>query len=154
MHKHLILFINTLATLLILIATAYLTLPVSAEKICKGKKGVECLKEGQGATGLETSGQTDLNATVTTVINVILWVVGVISVGFIIYGGVKYAMSSGDSSKVKSAKDTLMYAVIGLIVSLLAYAIVNFVIGSFSKEESSTPAPTPIPPSMPIPTPD
>jgi len=67
-----------------------------------------------------------------TVINVILYVLGIISVGFIIYGGVKYSMSAGDAAKVKSAKDTIMYAIVGLIVAILAFAIVNFVIDAFN----------------------
>lgn len=83
------------------------------------------------AGGADNTGPSDLGSVVTTVINVILWAVGLLSVAFIIYGGVKYAMSAGDSAKVKSAKDTLMYAIIGLIVAILAYAIVNFVIDAF-----------------------
>jgi hypothetical protein len=46
----------------------------------------------------------------------------------IIFGGIRYVTSTGDSSRVKAAKDTVTYAVIGLIVALLAYAIVNFVL--------------------------
>ena len=113
-----------------LVSSGLLVAPAMAALSCSG---YNCIDNGLNATKLQDGGQTNLAETVQTIINVILWVVGVISVGFIIYGGVKYAMSSGDSSKVKAAKDTLMYAVIGLIVSLLAYAIVNFVIGSFGK---------------------
>lgn len=72
----------------------------------------------------------ELDTVVGTIINVVLYVLGILAVAFIIYGGVKYAMSAGDAAKVKSAKDTIMYAVVGLIVAILAYAIVNFVIGS------------------------
>jgi uncharacterized membrane protein YjfL (UPF0719 family) len=49
----------------------------------------------------------------------------------IIVGGIKYVISNGDSSKVKSAKDTIMYSVVGLVVALLAYAIVKFVLTQF-----------------------
>ena len=46
-----------------------------------------------------------------------------------VWGGIKYTTSAGDTNKVTSAKNTIIYAVIGLIISIMAYAIVNFVIG-------------------------
>jgi hypothetical protein len=49
----------------------------------------------------------------------------------IIFGGIRYVTSTGDASRVKSAKDTVMYSVVGLIVAMLAYTIVNFVITRF-----------------------
>ena len=66
----------------------------------------------------------------STIVNVILFIVGALSVVMIIYGGIRYTISAGDSSKVTSAKNTIMYAIVGLIVSILAFAIVNFVVGS------------------------
>jgi len=48
----------------------------------------------------------------------------------IILGGVQYTTSAGASDKVKKAKDTIMYGIIGLVVALLAYAIVNFILSS------------------------
>lgn len=59
-------------------------------------------------------------------------VIGIVAVGVIIFGGVRYAISQGDPGKVKKAKDTIMYALIGLLVVLLAFAIVNFVLGGIS----------------------
>jgi hypothetical protein len=49
----------------------------------------------------------------------------------LIIGGIRYVVSGGDSSAVTSAKNTILYAVVGIVVALLAYALVNFVIGSF-----------------------
>ena len=72
----------------------------------------------------------NLMNTVSTIITVAMSVIGVISVVMIILGGVSYATSQGDSGKTKKAKDTILYGVIGLIVVLLAYAIVNFVLKS------------------------
>ena len=46
----------------------------------------------------------------------------------LIWGGILYTTSSGDSNKVTTAKNTIMYAVIGLVVAIFAYAIVNFVL--------------------------
>jgi hypothetical protein len=50
----------------------------------------------------------------------------------LVFGGFKYIISGGDSSKVTSAKNTIIYAIIGLIIVILAYAIVNFVVGTVS----------------------
>jgi hypothetical protein cdiviTM7_00647 len=62
--------------------------------------------------------------------NVVLLAVGIISVVVLIYGGLRYILSGGDAKKVTDAKNTILYAIIGLIISLLAYAIVNFVLNS------------------------
>ena len=69
-----------------------------------------------------------------TITNVLLFIVGAISVIMLIIGGIRYTVSGGDSTAVTSAKNTILYAVIGIIVSLLAFAIVNFVIGSFIQQ--------------------
>jgi len=66
-----------------------------------------------------------------TVTNVLLFVIGAISVIMIIIGGLRYVLSGGDSGNVTAAKNTILYAVVGIIVAILAYAIVNFVISSF-----------------------
>lgn len=60
--------------------------------------------------------------------NVVLYIVGVIAVIMLIIGGIKYVVSGGDAKKVTDAKNTVLYAIIGLIIAFLAFAIVNFVI--------------------------
>lgn len=70
----------------------------------------------------------DANALVKNIVNIILWVVGILSVVMLIWGGIRYITSAGDTNKVTSAKNTIMYAVIGLVIAILAYAITNFVI--------------------------
>lgn len=60
-------------------------------------------------------------------IELLLIVVGFLAVIFIIFSGFKYVTSAGDSAKIKQAKDTLVYSIIGLVVALLAFAIVQFV---------------------------
>ena len=89
------------------------------------------------AMGSKPPGMCDEEHTEETLIETIsnvldtvhLWV-GIIAVIFIIIGGINYTMSQGDPGKVKKAKDTIMYAVIGLIVSLLAFAITAFVLNA------------------------
>lgn len=74
------------------------------------------------AAGLET--------TVINIINVIIGVLGLVAVIVIIIGGINYMTSSGEAAKVKKAKDTILYGVIGLVICVLAFAIVNFVIAN------------------------
>lgn len=64
----------------------------------------------------------------STVINIALYFIGAISVLMIIIGGVRYTMSAGNEKAVGAAKNTILYAVVGLVVALLAFAIVNFVL--------------------------
>ena len=66
----------------------------------------------------------------TKITNTVLFAVGIISVIMLIVGGLRYIISGGDSKKVTDAKNTIMYAIIGLIIAILAFAIVNFVISA------------------------
>lgn len=66
-----------------------------------------------------------------TITNVLLFLIGAIAVIMLIIGGIRYTISGGDSTAVTSAKNTILYAVVGIIVALLAYAVVNFVLDSF-----------------------
>ena len=70
------------------------------------------------------------NGVFSRITNTVLLIVGLISVIMLVYGGLRYILSGGDSKKVTDAKNTVLYAIIGLIISLLAYAIVNFVLNS------------------------
>lgn len=64
---------------------------------------------------------------IQSAVNILLWVVGILAVVMIIWSGLRYIWSNGDSSKITSAKNTLIYSIVGLVVAILAYAIVNFV---------------------------
>lgn len=72
------------------------------------------------------------NGVFKTITNVLLFIIGAISVIMLIIGGIRYVVSGGDSTAVTSAKNTILYAVVGIIVAILAYALVNFVVSSFS----------------------
>jgi hypothetical protein len=69
-------------------------------------------------------------STVRTVLNSVYFAVSIAAVGVVIFGGFRYTLSQGDPGKVKRAKDTIMYAIIGLIVVLSAFAITNFILGA------------------------
>lgn len=67
------------------------------------------------------------------IINVVISVLGIVAVLMIILGGVTYTTSQGDASKIAKARNTIIYGVIGLVISLLAFAIVNFVLDNVFK---------------------
>lgn len=73
----------------------------------------------------------DAGSLIGTIINTLLFLIGILSVIMIIVAGVLYTISSGDSSKVARAKNTLTYAIVGLLVAFLAFAIVNWVLDIF-----------------------
>lgn len=87
--------------------------------------------DGAGQTG--TSGGQDVNSLIQTVVNVMFFILGAVAVIMIIWSGIRYVTSAGNQTAVVSAKNTLIYAVVGLIVALLAYAIVSFVIDALGK---------------------
>lgn len=63
------------------------------------------------------------------IINYLLYAIGVIAVVMLIVAGIQMTTSAGDPGAVKKAKMTMTYAIVGLVVAILAYAIVNFVVG-------------------------
>lgn len=86
---------------------------------------------GSEICGAATGGET-AESIIKNVINLMLVILGMIAVIMIIIGGIRYATSNGDSNQITSAKNTVLYAVIGLIVAIFSFAIVNFVLDAFS----------------------
>lgn len=101
-----------------------------ADEACAGitAAGGEC--DASGSAG--ASGFKDI---IATIINVLSILVGAVSVIFIIIGGFRYVISNGDSNGVTAAKNTIMYAIVGLVVVLFAQVLVAFV---FSKAKDAT----------------
>ena len=94
---------------------------------------------GQGINDARGKGTAnELNLTqgglVGTVVNYLLWFIGILSVIMIIWGGIRYATSAGDSNKVTAAKNTILYAVIGLVIAIFSYAIINWVMSQFGSD--------------------
>ncbi len=85
------------------------------------QSGAECAKGSNVPLSLE--------AQIRNITNTLLLAIGVISVIMIIIGGIRYALSGGEGDNTKAAKDTILFAVVGLVIALLSYAIVNFVLG-------------------------
>jgi amino acid transporter len=84
------------------------------------------IKAASGCPG--TTSPTDIKDATTGILNGIIGILAIVAVVVIIIGGVQYMVSTGDSAKTKKAKDTILYACIGLIICALAAVIVNFVI--------------------------
>lgn len=75
-----------------------------------------------------SAGKDEAESLVKNIINLLLYIVGAVSVVVIIAAGLMYVTSTGDSGRVTRAKNMLMYAVVGLVIAFLSYAIVNFVL--------------------------
>ena len=119
------------------VAMGLQALPVAATgqkfRCPNGDPADDLTKCGDIAGSKNNLNSNNLMTTLNQIINVIIGVIGFIAVIVIILGGVQYTTSAGDSNKVKKAKDTIMYGIIGLVVALLAYSIVNFVLTSLFK---------------------
>lgn len=103
--------------------------------VASANSGIDiCSGDGAGSIYCEnrSDGETKVNSIVGNVVNVLLMAVGVISIIMIVVGGILFALSSGDAQKAAKARNTVLYAVIGLVVSLFAAAIVNFVFNRFN----------------------
>ena len=87
-------------------------------------KGVEAARTPEMST-------KPIGTTIGEVVNIFLYFVGAVAVIVVIWGGFQYITSSGDSQKATTAKNTIMYAVIGIVVVVMSYAIVNWVFGLF-----------------------
>jgi hypothetical protein len=75
--------------------------------------------------------QPTLESQIEIIVNTLLFVLGAIAVIMIVIGGIRYATAGGDQSALTAAKNTILYAVIGLVVAIMAYGIVNFVLEQF-----------------------
>ncbi len=106
--------------------------------ICKGAElslsgsADDCKKKQNKCTdskGKEISCEQSVNNLIGTIVNILSIIVGIVAVIMIVYGGFRYITSGGDSGNVTNAKNTILYAIIGLIIVALAQVIVRFVLG-------------------------
>jgi len=105
-------------------ASATLAVPLAA---------VAATEATTGADNAQPTGTpTDLKASLTVITNTLLLAIGFVSVVMLIIGGFRYVLSNGNEKSVSGAKDTILYAIIGVVVALLAFAIINFVLTTFS----------------------
>ena len=109
-------FAGSVATVSPVAATAH------TSDVVDGVTGIGGDKAGRGAGAL-----TNI---IERIINILLFLIGVIAVIMIIIGGIRYVTSNGDSAQTTSAKNTILYAVVGVVVAIMAYAIVNWVVAA------------------------
>lgn len=126
--------LNTIAAVLTMVGLAGLTSLAPnayADVLCPNGKTAPSLETCEGYTGKEGVFESrDLMDVLTIIINVIVGIVGFVAVAMIVMGGISFATSQGDTAKVAKARNTILYGVVGLVVALLAFAIVNFVLKS------------------------
>lgn len=84
--------------------------------------GAQCAQGNQQPSDLFGNGGIFRQIT-----NILLFLVGAIAVIMLIVGGIRYVVSAGDQTQVTAAKNTILYAIVGIVVAFLAYAAVNFV---------------------------
>src|SRR5579884_1294923 len=102
---------------------------VSHPALAATAKDAVCEGAGLGAGNCATpQGTPDINHTITLVVNVLSWVVGIAAVIMVIVGGLRFVTSGGDATKAAGARSTILYAIIGLVVVALAQVIVKFVL--------------------------
>lgn len=109
--------------------------------------GLSNVQSGVTKTETEAGGLT-MQQVINTVIGTMLFIVGLLAVIMLIYGGIRYVTSHGDKAQVTAAKETIMYAVVGLVVAIAAFAVVQWITndvfkggassGSSSSESSSS----------------
>lgn len=122
-----------LAALLLLVGLSVTVTPAvyaattGEEELCRGA-GMTW-KDG---TCVNNNGGPTVQQTVENVVNVLLFLIGAIAVIMIVIGGLRYVLSNGEQAQLTSAKNTIIYACVGLVVSVMAYAIVNFVLRYFA----------------------
>lgn len=87
---------------------------------------------GAGANSTGQTGGVTFQQGVETVTNILLFIIGLVAVIMIIIGGIRYTTSNGDASQTKAAKDTILYSIVGLVVAIMAYAIVRWVVNTFA----------------------
>ena len=105
-----------------------------ADNVCRGVLSAEGDQAPAGTTvsACQEQGDDSFSFIVRRIINIFSVVVGAVSVIMIIIGGFRYIISGGDSSGVSSAKNTILYAIVGLVIVLFAQVIIRFILTNAS----------------------
>jgi hypothetical protein len=122
-----------IAAFAVMMFGAFMLVPVGAANALDPSNPIADVCKTDPTNSVCKSQGDSANALITKLVNILLFVIGALSTIMIIVGGIFYVTSSGDSSKITRAKNTIMYAVVGLVIALVAYAIVNWVIALFIK---------------------
>ncbi len=99
------------------------------QSVCQGAG----LTYSGGSGGCSSNSGPTVDSIVKTGLNIFSAIIGIIAVVMIMIGGLKYMTSQGDSSQISAAKNTIIYASVGIVIVVLAQTIVKFVIVRFTK---------------------
>lgn len=123
-----------LVVAIVAMAFAALLIPATASAAVEIGNNLKCGAEFElnsaGACSPITSGSQTIEDTIAKIINIFSLIVGAVAVIMIIVGGFKYITSGGDSSNISGAKNTILYAIVGLVIVAIAQAIVRFVLNT------------------------
>ncbi len=97
---------------------------------------IETMEVSEGEFGKELAGETSLRQAIIKVINFVLTFIGVLAVAVIIFAGFRLIISGGDDGAKEKAQKMIIYAIVGIIIVLLSYAIVNTVIKNVMTDET------------------
>lgn len=117
-----------MATLAVVVAPVVAPMAVYAEANISDNLKAGSNLDPTGANTDISSGSAGVTNLISSIVNIFSLIVGMVSVVMIIFGGFRYITSGGDSGKVTSAKNTIIYAVIGLVIVVLAQVIVKFIL--------------------------
>ena len=91
----------------------------------------ECSGPGSTTAVCRAKNSDQVESLAQSITKLLLWAIGVVAVIMLVIGGFKYVTSNGDSNQIHSAKNTILYAVIGLAVAILGQVIVTYVVTWF-----------------------
>lgn len=116
--------------------------PSVASAACATDPSASANPLAEGAACSKAKGTSDNlfgeNGIFMTIANTLIFLIGAIAVLFLIIGGLRYVISNGDPKNVEAAKNTILYAIIGIVVAVLSFAAVQFVIGAFTAAPTAT----------------
>ena len=129
-------YISKIVTALLTIGLgiALVATPVSALGVGGASSGIGAARGDNTPSNL-VNGDSSI---IKRAINIMLFAVGVLSVVMLIFGGFRYVISGGKKESVTNAKNTILYAIVGLLVAVFAYAIINFILGAALSGGSTT----------------
>ena len=116
---------NIFAISILVAGVASATVLPQSALACTGT-GKQCIT--QGANNVNTGSTKTVPQAITAITNVLLFLLGAVAVIMLVIGGFKYVVSNGNAEQIKSAKNTIMYAIVGLVVAIVAYAVVSWVV--------------------------
>lgn len=120
-----------------MLTPALLAANVSAQ-VSEESKNAACQGLAAGSAGCNDTAGSGVDSLVNTAVDILSWIVGVAAVIMIVFAGFKFITAAGDSSKIASARSTLIYAVIGIAVVVTAQVLVGFVVGEVNGTAGSS----------------